>query len=258
MTLFCSIVFLACSAAACHAQPIQNLRLEWANEQHTLARAIAVDDVLDPSATWYYDNYRDQVRGGQSQRLEMYRVGSDEVGDLVVSDVGGGRLRGERLTLGHVGQSGVGTYISKWNRWYDDNGNLLREFLFDVDLSLSNLSPGSLKSIEAGDGFWDFLNLDLPSATFVSHQWFNPVGMDAADLGQAIAGPRTIGYSSQYIRNFTTGQDIDLGSDQRNLCLALRVDPIPSPASASLLAASSLLALRRRRGFQRGRGRQSG
>jgi hypothetical protein len=247
MKLSCSIVVLTCSAAVSHAQSVQNIRLEWANDQHTLARAIVVDDVLDPASTWYYDNYRDQVRGGQSQRLEMYRVGSDEVGDLVVSDVGGGRLRGENFTLTHVGQTGVGTYITKRNRWYDQSGQLIREFVFDIDMSLAHLTPGLLKNYSAGDGFWDFLNLDLPASSYISHQWFNPIGMDAADLGQAIAGPRTIGYSSQFIRNFTTGQDIDLGSDQRNLCLAVRVDPIPSPSSLSLFAASSLLALRRRR-----------
>lgn len=71
--------------------------------------------------------------------------------------------------------------------------------------------------------------------------------MNASDLGALNYGPITFGGSSQYIRNMTTGQLIDLGADpQANLGFFIDT-VVPSPSTVSLLAASSLLARRRRR-----------
>jgi hypothetical protein len=67
-------------------------------------------------------------------------------------------------------------------------------------------------------------------------------------MGALSFGPITFGNSSQYIRNMTTGQLIDLGANpQTNMGFFIDTIPVPSPSAASLFAASSLLALRRRR-----------
>jgi hypothetical protein len=231
--------------AAC--ADVRHVRMVWTDSTHQRAELVAMDENIEPATPQYgYDNWRNSILGGVSERIGNIRVGSLEVGDDVVMATSG-RLTGENYSIVHMGTSGIGTSYIQTNRWFDSNGVLLQDFTFQIDASASNFGPGTMLYVRAGDGFWTFLNLQLPQQVYASHQWSNPIGMDINDFGQAIAGPRTIGYSSQYIRNFTTGQDIDLGSDQLNLCLALRVDPVPAPSAASLFAASSLLALRRRR-----------
>jgi hypothetical protein len=125
------------------------------------------------------------------------------------------------------------------------NGEFLGVSAFTVDLSLNPLRANSSGVLLWPDGAFTSLGIVLPSHFYLRQRLSNPVGIAANDLGVPYGGPQTSGLSSPGAFDFTLGQTVDLGAD--SLMFRIRGDIAPSPSSASLLAASSLLALRRRR-----------
>lgn len=233
-------------AAPTLAGPVLDARMVWTDEARTRAELLPLDGPsFDQRAVnWNYDNWRDWILGGNSEDIGLFRVGGDEFGDDMHLVNSPGRLVGDGTSLAHMGTTGRCLELTKTNRWYDGDGNLLREFSYRVGMSAVNFGPGAAYRVVRGDGFWTFLNLMLPERIFATEELSDPVGMDIADFGKIIAGPRTIGYSSRFIYNFTAGRAVDLGSDQVNLAHAIRSDPIPAPGALPFLA---LAALPRRR-----------
>jgi hypothetical protein len=139
------------------------------------------------------------------------------------------------------------TQTTETVRWYDsESGSLLQSYTYTLAWGVGG-TAGTSWSVFQDDGFWSFLHLNLPTHVFYSEQETNIVGASADAVGRITAGPNTLGSSSRFIHDFTTGQDIDLGSDQINLLLAVRATPAPTPGVLASLVAATPLALRRRR-----------
>jgi hypothetical protein len=109
------------------------------------------------------------------------------------------------------------------------------------------IQPGQLAQIRFGSNQFRQIGIVVPDQFVLTIQRESFDNVPASAFGVMWSSPVTTGTSSQFYRNFTTGQSIDLGSAQNNLTMYVKTDPIPSPSTVSLLAASSLLALRRRR-----------
>jgi hypothetical protein len=131
-------------------------------------------------------------------------------------------------------------------RFYDDSLNILG--IDEGWYSGAVIGANGKAKFFSDDGFYAGFGIPTRSVMLMSMEFVNAIGVHPADLGALTGGPITFGSSSQYIRNMTSGQLIDLGaSPQTNLGFFIDTVPVPSPSAASLFAASSLLALRRRR-----------
>ncbi|MBU6411834.1 MAG: hypothetical protein KGS45_00025 [Planctomycetes bacterium] len=97
------------------------------------------------------------------------------------------------------------------------------------------------------DGFWDFLNLELPASVLYSKRFSNPANFNVEDFGVLVGGPHNAGSSSRYVRDMTTGDLIDLGSENSNFALGVRVNAVPAPGVAAVATLGLIGALRRRR-----------
>lgn len=217
--------------------------------------ATSLDDLMnDPaSGARSYDNWRYPGGGGGDTLVNgRVRVGAQEVGDdlnlavwqgSVVNDIG--------YSVVNMAASGGGslTGVGQHRRFYDaDTGELLY-----TDSAFYTFVGFSLRPGEGGIGYTDggfYRGFGIPARQrmYMTMQFFDPVGISIEDMGLFYGGPINTGSSSSLIRNFTTGQNIDLGANpQNNLIFFIDSVVVPSPSSFSLLAASSLLAVRRRR-----------
>jgi len=250
-------VFAIVASSLCglaHAQTTV-LRMEWTDETHTRARAVPVtwEDQISPAeVTENYDNWRTAIDGGDAVLLGTHRVGNHIVADdASLVNYTGGIVTSMRRSIANMGAVGSGALLEArvTVRWYDSaSQSLLRSFSYISDYSLFPVAPGTSYLSFSRDGFWDFLNVTLSPTIHWSDQYETAVGTSVDNIGFITAGPRNTGYSSRYLRDFTTGQNIDLGSDQINLAFGIRTRNVPSP---SILVSSFLFGMsavtRRRR-----------
>jgi hypothetical protein len=109
------------------------------------------------------------------------------------------------------------------------------------------LLPGESALLFTGPESYLGRNYLLPEQFMFTVQFSQFANYDINNIGVLTGGPITDGTSSNFARDRTTGQNIDLGNQYSNIMFYIRTQPVPSPSSAALLATSSLLALRRRR-----------
>lgn len=208
------------------------------------------DQRVDPATLRAYDNWRYPGGGGNTLRRGLFQTGSDEAGDdLQLASGTEGIVNDLGWSVAHCGTTGSLSALRVIKRFYDANTMAL---LYTDDAFYTfvgtTIRPGEAAKIYSDGGLYRSLNIPAPQSMFMTLQFADPVGMDVADLGIGYGGPINTGSSSSFIRNFTTGQNTDLGADpQNNLLFFIDSVVVPSPSSVSLLAASSLLAFRRRR-----------
>lgn len=174
-------------------------------------------------------------------------IGSHEVGEDMQLLPGTGGKWSDRGYSMHNGSSDQ--FVTEYRqtfRWYSMSGVLLHTFTLLVGFQ-EPLLPGESALIFTGPESYLRRNYILPEQFFFTVQYSQFYEYDINNIGVLTGGPITDGFSSNFARDFTTGQNIDLGDQYSNIMFYIRTQPIPSPSSASLLAASSLLALRRRR-----------
>ncbi|MDX2148599.1 MAG: hypothetical protein SFZ23_13865 [Planctomycetota bacterium] len=239
---------------------------EWTDASYTLARLRQVSEAefkrlsgqsgTGPSPAGpdqlytNYDNYTRSTEGGRSDRITGLRVGGDEIGDDLFLDYQGGVLTGTGYSLGNFSETNelrAWTYI---NRWYDWRSlEMIREVSIRVELDGFTIQPGTLAQTLVLDGGWDSFGIRLRDRIWAGYQFSDPVGIAVSDFGIEIAGPRTLGSGTSAIRNFTTGETIQLQNDTYNPTWLIRTRGVPSPGSlASLALAGGFLVTRRRTG----------
>jgi hypothetical protein len=174
-------------------------------------------------------------------------IGSHEVGEDMQLVPGTGGIWSDRgYTIYNGSASEIVTEFRQTFRWYSMSGSLLYTFTLLVGFS-DPLRPGESALIFTGPESYLGRNYTLPEQFYFTVQFSQFTNYDVNNVGMLTGGPITDGSSSHLARDFTTGQSIDLGDQYSNIMFYIRTRPVPSPSAASLLAASSLLALRRRR-----------
>jgi hypothetical protein len=198
-----------------------------------------------------YDNWRspnssfDELRG-RTNLTQTIRTGSHEVGDdLVLADVGASELSDLAYSVVNLSSTDTLGWFRRTIRWYSDDFMLVGQ---DSARVLANFQAGSRVAVFTS-GFY-LLSRQIPTSPrmFMTLQYTEVTGIDPADIGMLTGGPVGTGSSSQFIRNFTTGQQIDLGSENQNLGFFIDSLPIPAPGSfAAFVTAIGIFARRRQR-----------
>jgi hypothetical protein len=198
-------------------------------------------------AVWMYDNARPPTRpGGRTVLDGVLRIGGDEIGDDINLE------RHEDGVIGPAGWSLANLSTTDTIRgyfftlrWYNrDNNQLLGTFSSDFGNPVFPIGPGQSHAL-----FTDLNDLDIRVAPrmYMTFQVTGVIGGTLNDVGVLTGGPHTAGSSSRFVRNFTTNQDIDLGSDRRNIGFLVHVYPIPTPSALATFALAAVFAVRRRR-----------
>lgn len=208
----------------------------------------ADDDVLQQSVSMLYDNYSDSTSFGRTFLPNTLRVGGYEIGDDVVA---GGYLGGvvdsAGFSFANLSSVNTATGIDVTLRWYDfEDSVLLGEFRVDADFGSPPL-PGSKWRLRFGEGFLRNLQIPVRARMFQTVQYNDIRGIDLSDVGVLTGGPTTVGSSSRFARNFTTNEQIDLGSADENIGFFTREYFIPTPSAISVLGLGLVFAVRRRR-----------
>ncbi|MBU6412554.1 MAG: hypothetical protein KGS45_03705 [Planctomycetes bacterium] len=209
----------------------------------------AANDPL-PAIERSYDNWRGTNRGGQTVRRGALTTGSSEYGDdLVFASTETVRLSDLGFTVANLANSGSITGFDLRIRIYSATTmEVLLDDFANYVLIGGGIDPGRAGYVFSEGGFFFGTNTIISTPVFITTQVTSVQGIDLSQVGVGYGGPINTGSSSSLIRNFTSGQNIDLGADpQNNLLFFIDSVVVPSPSSVSLLAASSLLALRRRR-----------
>jgi hypothetical protein len=205
-------------------------------------------DVYPATGTRSYDNWRYPGGDppGQSLIGERLVLGNVEVGDdLLLADWQPCKVNDIGWSLCNNSATGSLTFFGATIRFYD--GSLALLGTDTATYSGQTFRPGARALVQSSGGFYGRFNISTTQAMFMSIEFFGTVGVDPGDVGVLYGGPITFGNSSRFARNMTTGDLIDLGaSPQANLGFFIDT-VVPAPSAASLFAASSLLALRRRR-----------
>jgi hypothetical protein len=194
-----------------------------------------------------YDNWRGPFNFGFTVLDQTLRVGGDEIGDDVnLRRFTPGIIDSFGWTLANLSSTNTITNANFRFRFYNrDNGALISSLttgFFDPGINLAPLTGSQFRFIP---GTLSFRNLGVTERMYMTMQVVDIIGIPMADVGVLYGGPITNGSSSSLIRNFTTGQDIDLGPG-KNLGFLVSVT-VPAPGAAVGVFALSLFASRRRR-----------
>lgn len=152
------------------------------------------------------------------------RTGGDEVGDDINAVRGaGGFVDQMGYSIFNLSQTDSLTGIRRTWRFRDTEGRLI----FEASLSVVIVNPILPMT---GRRIFQFMrpgNIIVDDDFYVTLAFSQPIGADLADLGQVYGGPPAVGSSSRFYRNFTTGQNLDLGSPDSTSPTSSR--PTPSP-----------------------------
>ncbi len=208
------------------------------------------DSSTDPAAGQHaYDNWRGPNRGGVSlfpRGLSEFPIGTAEIGDdLYLIPTGPSTVSDIGFSYMNASTTSVITHFRSTIRFYNHDLLLVGIDAFDHDLALQ---PGVRVAIFSDSYFYLSYNIPVTSLMYMSVQFTDIVGAGPNDMGMVVGGPITTGNSSQYLRNFTTGEPIDLGTtEQKNLRFFIDTVSVPSPLSIAGLLAGLGTCLRRRR-----------
>ena len=242
-----SILILASIASSAVAQTDPVYRYFWgAGGSRVVERDQRAFQSRD--AFHAYDNWRTPEFGGNVTEVRgIYRYGTAEVGDdLTLTTHGPSYIRDIAFSINNLSTTSTLTQYRVTHRFYDVNRVLLGADSFTI--FDAPIQPGHGTAFYSDGGFYRPFNIFIPSQVFMTIQISNVVGIDPNDIGILMVGPRTTGYSSSLIFNFTTGQSIDFdGSDQSNMRFFINTEDVPSPGTAVGLAAALGVSVRSRR-----------
>jgi hypothetical protein len=202
--------------------------------------------LAQPSEVTMYDNILPPARGGVTVLDGTLRIGGDEIGDdLDLVRYEDGRIGTAGWSLANLSTTETIRGYFFTLRWYNRDTNQL---LGAVDGSFGNpsfpIGPGQSHVLGADLGF---RNIPIAPRMSMTFQVTEVIGGTLNDVGVLTGGPNTAGSSSRFVRNFTTGQMIDLGSSNRNLGFLIYVRPIPTPSALGIFGLATVFAARRRR-----------
>ncbi|MDX2148431.1 MAG: hypothetical protein SFZ23_13005 [Planctomycetota bacterium] len=195
-----------------------------------------------------YDNWTPPLPG-RTVLNSVLRVGGDEIGDdLNLTNYQDGVLDSMGWTLVNTSSNDDIVSYGFRIRFTDSNtGEVFVDRTYPATPLPTPIPPGA--RLRSSFPFGSQLSFQIPvrPRMYFTIQYFDVVGASVDDIGLLYGGPTTVGSSSRFIRNFTTGQDIDLGGSNQNLGFYIRVRPIPTPGAVSFALLSLGLATRRRR-----------
>lgn len=240
----CLSAILVCDIS--FAIPVYEMR--W-DAEGTREYVPADSDHQSPAAGFRaYDNYRTPDRGGNTNYdlATRYRMGGHEVADeLFMVTTAPSIFTDFAFSIANTSATQRLQSVRLVNRIYDENRVLL--FADDRIINIGIAAGGAILIFSDSNVYLRY-GVVLPPHIFVSMQFISAVGVDVADVGCLVVGPRTTGYSDQFAHNFTTGQTIDFnGSDQSNMAFFVDTAQVPSPSAATVFCLSALPVVRRRR-----------
>jgi hypothetical protein len=241
------IITLASVASATQAQIAY--RMSWTDDTHTEARMEAIDggNVSPSSVVESYDNWRtaDWVQPGETVYESNLRVGTRTIADDL-NMITGGVLTSSKHSYVNLSSTQTLFEYRVSERWYSSAGTELQRINYRVVI-VGGLPPSFRAVVFSEDGYWDFLQLALPSSFQYSRTFLETPNFDIIDIGVIVGGPHNTGSSSRYVRDMTTGDLIDLGSENSNFALGVRVIAVPTPGVAGFVTLGFIGACRRRR-----------
>lgn len=246
------LVTLALFAGSVVAQPTGYTRMQWLDDSHTVARLDRIDapDVQPQAIIESYDNWRSPTYGnGAFVMSGVQRVGTHEFGDdlSLVNNHAGAILDSTGSSFSNMAAYGVWTSVRVTYRWYAlDAGQMLRSYSFLLLMGFT-FNPGETYLSGDNDGDWRFLQVPLPTRFGFSIQYSDATGISTNDIGMAVGGPRNTGFSSSFLRDYTVGQDLNLGNDQTNLAMYIHSYSVPGPTALGLTCICSIAVNRRPR-----------
>lgn len=230
-----------CVAAWASANPEPVYRLSRTDD----GRWIADISNSSTSPAQLDDFLWDNVFSSTSVRRGVLAVGGDEVGEICYGRPGqGGILYSMGISIFNTSRTMALQRLTTSYRCYSLDGDLLLEETLSNIEFLPHLPPNSGATMFFDYGLGGPM---LPDNFILTGQFSDPVGPSLNELGVSHVSPMNVGTSEAYYINRTTGQQIMLADSNDNLKMSVSTVRIPSPASTTLLASSSLLALRRRR-----------
>jgi hypothetical protein len=235
---------LACDA--CWAAPIVSLEIYRDENGVSWTRPSTTPRLIPATGDQSYDNWRSSSEGGETSLLTRFNnVGTQEIGDdLVLSNCSPSFVNDLGFTLVNGSRTqGISRYRSTF-RFYDENLTLLGVVSEVVN---TIFPPFGAASIFTSGGYFRPFNIPTAPRMFMTTQYTEVIG-DNSLVGLLYGGPVTTGSSSRFIRNFTTGQQIDLGGEDQNLGFFIDTVPIPGPGALTVMAvAMGVVGCRRRR-----------
>jgi hypothetical protein len=203
--------------------------------------------VAPAAETTLFDSWHGPSQGGSSLIQGYLPTGFDAVGeDMVGATSQGGLVTDIGYTLANLSS----TRSIRFNRiiysFWSLDGVLIASRPFEEFFAVA-IQPGQAIKIRFGSNQFRNFNVIVPDQFYMTIQRESFDNVPASAFGVAWSTPISVGTTSRFYKNMSTGQSLDLQSEQNALTMYVMTDPIPSPSSASLLAASTVLALRRRR-----------
>ncbi|MDX2146810.1 MAG: hypothetical protein SFZ23_04750 [Planctomycetota bacterium] len=235
-------VFAGLTASSIAAAQLQSYVCTFAPDGEWVATP--ADDAATPAGPppptiRSYDNWRpptlfpNRVVSNGAELADDIQVASWQPNSYV-ADIG--------WTLYNSGPTTITRY-RRTLRFYDGQGTLLST---SSGVVRGNFGPGTGAFFSTSGGSFLQAEILITPQMFLSVQYSEVEGGRAEDLGVLSGGPITLGSSSNFIYNFTTGQQIDLGPNN-NLGFFIDAVVVPAPAGAPLLAVGVLAMARRRR-----------
>lgn len=194
-----------------------------------------------------WDCWTPPESGGSSRIRGSIVAGTLEIGERCIGvPRRGGLLSDVAFGIANLSTTQSITQMRITSRVYDTEGRLLFTSSVFSEL-LPPAPPGEEFRFSYGDGAFLQYNVLIPDNVVITFQIAELGSFNPADLGFLVGSPITAGTGDGAYYNRSTNQNIALPSPDQNLLMYVHTLAIPSPSSASLLAALSLLALRRRR-----------
>lgn len=243
-----SVLVFLCTSNPCDASIIR-YNISGIGGDTCIATLDQDDSASTLSASEVYDNARaagSEVPGGFRLGGTLRSGNTELADDLSLSGYEGGTLNTMGFSFVNYSTTGRLQQFRTRLRWYQpDTLEILGELLLNIRLT-GGLGPNARAYGLFPPDFLTPFNITIQDRVLWSLLHFEPIGIDAADLGQIYGGPTNTGSSSRFLRDLTNNQTLDLGENQ-NLMLSLSANPIPAPATLPFIAASGIFALRRRR-----------
>jgi hypothetical protein len=243
-------LFAMLLAHAASADDVPTYRLQRQGDGSRIMMLVSDESSPSPAAgDRSYDNWHSPSHSppGSTRLTGTASFNGNEIGDdLILNNWQPSIVNDLGFSLWNSSTTGTMTVYWLRIKFYDSSLNLLA--VDEASYSGATLNPGGRARVFSDDGFFAGYGYQTRSSMYMSMEFYRATGVDPVELGALMGGPITFGDSSQYIRNMTTGQLIDLGADpQTNMGFFIDTVPVPTPSAASLLAVSSLAAIRRRR-----------
>lgn len=232
---------LLCCAGALAAPGID--RRVLAPDPENPERWLAMPEEERPTASAVaFDNLTDPAQGGRTLAHGTMRVGDMLLAEDIVTPPGlGGYVSHVRVNIINLSTT---QSISRARFTWQFTA-MSDEVLGSLTLSVGFMPPMQPGAVAYSGVDLRWANIVVPDEFYFGFRLDQTENFDNDMIGRWYGGPTTVGSSSRFTRNFTTGEVIDMGSADRNLFYYIETQPIPAPGALTLLAAA---AVRSRKG----------